>query len=101
MKIQVRYSGTTKTPVITYEVFGDGNRIGFVKMNASQMWQAVQWRHLHIGTFKDRASATKVVVETYQEYRKRCTKRQARTFEARAVRLKQPLSQKQKSSPNG
>jgi hypothetical protein len=93
MEIQVRYVGTTKTPVITYEVYTDGNRIGFVKMNASQMWQSVQWRHKHIGTFTDRAAATKAVIETYREYRKQCTKRQARTFEARAVKLKQ-LSKK-------
>jgi len=88
VKIQVRYRDTTKTPVVTYEVYADGLRIGFVKLDASRQWRAVQWVHRLIGHFMDRPPATKAVIETYVKFRKQCTKKQAQTFDTKAVRLK-------------
>ncbi len=92
MKIQRIYIGTAKSAVATYEIYADGLRIGFVKIDkgeGKEIWHAVQWRHKHIGLFVDRSTAVKAVIEFYEAFRAKCTARQARTFESKAIKFHQ------------
>jgi hypothetical protein len=86
MKIQVRYIGTTKTPVVNYEVYADGLRIGSVKMSGTD-WRAVNWRHSHIGEYLNRRDATAAVVVAYKIFRKKASSRNLKAFKEHAIRL--------------
>jgi hypothetical protein len=88
MQIQVRYAGTTKSAVASYEVYADGLRVGFVKVSTSPLWLAVNWVHRPIGEFVNRRTATTAVIRNYKDFRANCTKQRARRFEQHAVKWK-------------
>jgi hypothetical protein len=87
VKIDVRYQGTSKTPVIKWEVFADGMRIGFVKMGKSREWQAVDWVHRFIDSRSTRKEATSAVIEHYKQYLETASRRNLKAFREHAVRL--------------
>ena len=95
------YVGTTQKPTATFEVYLDGFRIGYVKtliVDGQQVWRAVQWRHLLVGTFDTGKNAMKAVVNHYTAYRERCTPKQVRMLEKMAVRLT-PEKERKRSDP--
>jgi hypothetical protein len=98
MKIQVRYSETTKKPVVNYEVFADGLRVGFVKLDKTGEWHAVNWRHAHIGTYSHRREATKAVIVTFQHFAETASKRNLKAFNDHAIRFSGAGSEKPKIS---
>lgn len=87
MKIQVRYRGTTKTPVITYQVFADGLRIGFVKMDKTGEWRAVDWVHRFIDTRPRRKDATNAVILNYEQFLETASRRNLKAFQEHAAQL--------------
>ena len=87
MKIQVRHLSTTKA-AITYEVFADGYRIGFLKLRANKLWQVTDWIHRYVGAFRNRNFARKGLTEYYRTFREECTSAQAKAFEKHAIRCK-------------
>lgn len=85
----IHYVGTTKTPVVNYEIYLDSFRIGFVRMrsvNGKDSWFALQWVGKHVGKFTDQNKAVKAVVKNYTLFREHSTKTKIKIFEQHAIR---------------